>query len=130
MTGRCQAVTDRPEVCPTCKEPYVKISVAEGLIRGAFCSNGFHCCRDCTWENGRRLFICHECLEWERQATKDFIATAVLQWRDQDPSPERSVLADICATRMNNLHDADSVEDLLNALMEWKWEIAARSRME
>lgn len=109
-----------PEKCSTCGEPYTKLSTADGLPRGAFCSNGFHCCRDCTWVDGRRTFLCAPCVEWENQAKADFIPMAILQWRDDDPTPERNELADICATRMNHLEDSDSVEDLLTELLAWR----------
>ncbi len=34
-----------PDLCPTCGSRYQKNELS-------FCSNGFHGCRDCTWEAG------------------------------------------------------------------------------
>lgn len=43
--------TKWPDLCPTCKRPYVQ-------NEQSFCSNGFHGCRDCTWKDGRRTKLC------------------------------------------------------------------------
>ena len=37
------------ETCYTCDEPYSQ----PPTWRAAICSNPFHCCRDCTWEQGK-----------------------------------------------------------------------------
>ena len=49
-------------LCSTCGIPYSKVPV----FQAAICSNGFHCCRDCVWENGRRTTICEFHLSEER----------------------------------------------------------------
>ena len=46
------------ELCSTCGKCYIK----GGLI---FCSNGFHCCRDCQWKDGRVVIKCADCEEEE-----------------------------------------------------------------
>ncbi len=38
--------------CPTCKQPYVHNTLT-------VCSSSFHCCRDCIWNNGRRVYLCN-----------------------------------------------------------------------
>ncbi len=40
--------------CETCGEPYSM----PPTMRAALCSNGFHCCRDCTWRNGQVVKSC------------------------------------------------------------------------
>ena len=52
-----------PELCSTCGKPYCKPSYDEPQ----FCSNGFHCCRDCVWVNGRRTIVCEPCQALERR---------------------------------------------------------------
>lgn len=64
------------ETCPTCKEPYSKPPTR----RARFCSNGFHCCRDCVWDwqveggfaKGQRVEMCDYCKEWERKAQEEW----------------------------------------------------------
>jgi hypothetical protein len=46
---------DCPGLCSTCNEPYSM----PPTFRAMLCSNGFHCCRDCTWKEGR---VVKECL--------------------------------------------------------------------
>lgn len=36
-------------LCATCDEPYTEPPTARAMI----CSNGFHCCRQCMWSDGR-----------------------------------------------------------------------------
>ncbi|MBU1008481.1 hypothetical protein KKA53_05385, partial [Candidatus Dependentiae bacterium] len=36
--------------------------------------NGFHCCRDCVWQDGKRLLICAECHDREVAAARDFVS--------------------------------------------------------
>lgn len=43
-----------PEFCPTCKEPYSQVPTK----RASYCSNGFHCCRNCIWKNGKVIQRC------------------------------------------------------------------------
>lgn len=51
--------------CTTCKEPYSK----PPTLRAQFCSNSFHCCRDCVWDQqvdgtmvkSRLVKMCPEC---------------------------------------------------------------------
>lgn len=43
-----------PELCTTCGEPY-------GTEIGHFCSNGFHCCRDCIHYLGKTIYYCDHC---------------------------------------------------------------------
>lgn len=43
-----------PEQCTTCDEPYSR----DPTFRASICSNSFHCCRDCTWLDGRRIQLC------------------------------------------------------------------------
>ena len=56
-----------PELCPTCKAAYSRETT--------FCSNGFHCCRDCTWLDGQRTTKCQACatedLEEMKQGLRD-----------------------------------------------------------
>jgi hypothetical protein len=52
------------EVCSTCNKPYRKNEVS-------FCSNGFHCCRDCTWEEGQIVGRCFTC--WESALIVGFL---------------------------------------------------------
>lgn len=52
--GRELLKTLKTNQCSTCGRPYDP-SVLN------FCSNGFHCCRDCIWEDGRRLKMCGRC---------------------------------------------------------------------
>lgn len=40
--------------CTTCGESYSK----PPTFRASVCSNGFHCCRDCTWHAGHRIQKC------------------------------------------------------------------------
>jgi len=40
--------------CPTCGCSYN----LPGSGKINFCSNSFHCCRDCTWEAGRITELC------------------------------------------------------------------------
>jgi hypothetical protein len=56
-----------PPVCDTCGEPYSKTPTFRALI----CSNGFHCCRDCVWREGRREKLCdrHAAEEKDRERT-------------------------------------------------------------
>ena len=35
--------------CTTCGEPYTKIPTE----RANYCSNSFHCCRECVWYDGK-----------------------------------------------------------------------------
>lgn len=37
------------DVCQTCQEPYSNPPTSRSRI----CSNPFHCCRECTWEEGK-----------------------------------------------------------------------------
>lgn len=69
-------VVDSKEVrlrdCPTCGEPYSR----DPSPRASICSNGFHCCRDCTWVDGRCVQPCahHEvehCADCARVAEED-----------------------------------------------------------
>jgi hypothetical protein len=54
--------------CPTCGEPYSR----DPSPRAAICSNGFHCCRDCTWVAGRRVQLCvRHCADCARIAEED-----------------------------------------------------------
>jgi hypothetical protein len=39
--------------CPTCDEPYDKGATTS-------CSNSFHCCRDCEWQDGRVVNTCND----------------------------------------------------------------------
>ena len=43
-----------PEKCQTCGEPYSEPPTDRALI----CSSGFHCCRSCTWREGRITMKC------------------------------------------------------------------------
>lgn len=45
------------ELCPTCRRPYVKPSERTRC----FCSNGFHCCRECVRVEGKLVRLCHDC---------------------------------------------------------------------
>lgn len=61
-----------PDRCSTCDEPYSRAPT----FRAAICSNGFHCCRDCTWVAGRRVQLCNyhdadECADCARIAEVD-----------------------------------------------------------
>lgn len=57
--------------CTTCGEEYRK--------EMTFCSNPFHCCKDCIWLDGVRTSTCLECElqeaadleEWTRRNRKD-----------------------------------------------------------
>lgn len=42
------------DVCSTCGELYKKNEISG-------CSNGFHCCRDCVWDNGVITDMCEDC---------------------------------------------------------------------
>ena len=42
-----------PDKCSTCGGTYSK-----GVL--TFCSNGFHCCRDCVWEDGMVTQACSD----------------------------------------------------------------------
>lgn len=42
------------DTCSTCQEPYSKVTTE----RASICSNSFHLCRNCTWENGKRTAGC------------------------------------------------------------------------
>ena len=57
------SMPEYPEQCSTCGKPYQKPHY--DLVQ--FCSNGFHCCRDCTWVDGRRTVICGPCEALERR---------------------------------------------------------------
>ena len=61
--------------CPTCGKPY-----EPGVT--TLCSNGFHCCRDCVWQDGKRLLICAECHDREVAAARDFVS-------ENEPSERR-----------------------------------------
>jgi hypothetical protein len=39
--------------CSTCGEPYDKGATTS-------CSNSFHCCRDCVWQDGRVIETCND----------------------------------------------------------------------
>jgi hypothetical protein len=60
--------------CSTCGGQYRKPSYDDHN----YCSNGFHCCRDCVWLQGRITKRCPECTalearwakEWEEWAKK------------------------------------------------------------
>lgn len=43
-----------PERCSTCNESYTPIPTDRAVI----CSNSFHCCRACTWVDGRVTVSC------------------------------------------------------------------------
>ena len=47
---------DRPLHCTTCGELYEMPIPLKS--RAQFCSNGFHCCRECTWVDGSRTEYC------------------------------------------------------------------------
>lgn len=49
-----EAEASKEDQCGTCKEPYSKIPTFRAMI----CSNSFHCCRDCVWENGKMINDC------------------------------------------------------------------------
>lgn len=53
--------------CSTCGEPYAIPPTARAVL----CSNGFHLCRDCTWNKGRRTTRC------ARHATPELLAASV-----------------------------------------------------
>lgn len=58
--------------CSTCQEPYSKVP----SVRASVCSNSFHCCRDCTWVDGRRTACCVDHLNasntgWTFSATEE-----------------------------------------------------------
>jgi hypothetical protein len=48
------ALFEWPEFCPTCDEPYY----VPPTFRAMICSNGFHCCRDCIWKDGKVIKDC------------------------------------------------------------------------
>ena len=48
--------------CSTCHKSYDKYDPM------CFCSNGFHCCRNCEWSEGRVVKSCEYCKErWDRE---------------------------------------------------------------
>jgi len=44
-------------LCVTCAEPYSNPCTPLAML----CSNGFHCCRECVWDNGKRTTLCDVC---------------------------------------------------------------------
>lgn len=69
--------------CSTCKEPYTK----PPTTRASFCSNSFHCCRDCVWDwqidggfaKGKRVTLCGPCEAQERRWKEE--------WDQRTPDP-------------------------------------------
>lgn len=77
------------EVCSTCKEPYSKPSTP----RAMFCSNSFHCCRDCVWDwqveggfsKGQLVKMCPEC----KKTHEDNTGVTVRRERNQKVAQRR-----------------------------------------
>lgn len=53
-----------PDKCSTCHKEYKK------RAENQFCSNSFHCCRDCVWYAGKRIVLCKECEEEDKRNAK------------------------------------------------------------
>lgn len=70
----------RPPRCETCGETYTQPSSA----RASLCSNAFHCCRDCTWEEGRRVVLC----AWHARDEEALVARLVPSHVTVDPSSD------------------------------------------
>lgn len=64
-------VSDR---CSTCGGAYDKFETS-------FCSDAFHCCRDCTWKQGRLTL---RCAYHFRLALQDEMVTDILETADED----------------------------------------------
>jgi len=70
-----------PKKCPTCNKEYHK-PYSTGKWDIQICSNAFHLCRDCVYQDGVKVIKCIQCEEgwYETRKTLD---KALLKFKDK-----------------------------------------------